>query len=318
MSTDVMEHRPATLRGRHFLTLADYESTELETLLQFADELKKWQAQGKPYQPLLGKTLGMIFEKASTRTRVSFEVGMFQLGGHALFLSKEDLQLGRGETIADTAQVLSRYVDGVMVRTFAHAGLVELAQHASIPVINGLTDSYHPCQAMADFMTMRAHFGELKGRKLAYVGDGNNMVHSLMLGAAKFGVDIAVATPPGYEPLTEVIRDCERFAKESGSKVIVTHDPGIAVKEADAVYTDVWASMGQEAEAAERQRAFQGFQVDEALMAQAKATAIFLHCLPAYRGKEVAAPVIDGPQSLVFEQTENRLHVQKAILASLL
>lgn len=306
------------LKGRHFLTLADYESHELQALLQFAAQLKAWKKEGKAYAPLAGKTLGMIFSKASTRTRVSFEVGMVQLGGHAIFLGDKDSQLGRGETIADTARVLSRYVDGIMIRTYAHGDVIELARHANVPVINGLTDSFHPCQALADFMTMQEQFGELQGRKLAYVGDGNNMVHSLLIGAAQFGVRIAVATPPGYEPMESVVRDSERIAERTGGSIAVTHDPEAAVAGADAVYTDVWASMGQEAEAGKRLRDFQGFQVDAQLMAQAQEHAVFLHCLPAHRGEEVAEDVIDGPQSLVFDQAENRLHVQKALLVALL
>lgn len=318
MSTMNETNQIEMLKGRHFLTLADYSKSELEALLQLAKQLKKWQQQGKVYQPLAGKTLGMVFAKSSTRTRVSFEVGMFQLGGHALFLGKDDIQLGRGETIPDTARVLSRYVDGIMIRTFAHRDVIELARYATVPVINGLTDSFHPCQALADFLTIEEKLGELQGRKLAYVGDGNNMVHSLMLGAAKLGVDIAVATPPGYEPNTDVVQDSEQIAQKSGSSVTVTNDPREAVNGADAVYTDVWASMGQEAEAQERIIAFQGFQVDESLMAEAPDHAIFLHCLPAHRGEEVASAVIDGPRSVVFDQAENRLHAQKAILASLL
>mgnify|MGYP001386718335 CR=1 FL=1 len=318
MSTTIATKNVATLKGRHFLTLADYSKSELESLLQLAKALKKWQQQGKTYQPLAGKTLGMIFTKASTRTRVSFEVGMLQLGGHALFLGKDDIQLGRGETIPDTARVLSRYVDGIMIRTFAHRDVIELARYATVPVINGLTDAFHPCQALADFLTIEEKLGGLKGSKLAYVGDGNNMVHSLMLGAAKLGVHIAVATPTGYEPDTDVVRDSEQFAQESGSSVTVTNDPLEAVNGAHVIYTDVWASMGQEAEAQERLKAFQGYQVDKSLMDAAHDHAIFLHCLPAHRGEEVAAEVIDGPKSVVFSQAENRLHAQKAILASLL
>lgn len=318
MSSTETAYNVEGLKGRHFLTLADFSKEELTSLLTFAKDLKQWQKQGKPYRPLVGKTLGMIFAKSSTRTRVSFEVGMFQLGGHALFLGKNDIQLGRGETIPDTARVLSRYVDGIMIRTYAHTDVVELARYASVPVINGLTDAFHPCQVLADLLTLKEHFGQLKGLKLAYVGDGNNMAHSLLLGAAKMGIHVAVATPSGYEPDGDIVRDSEQAARENGSRVTVTHDPHEAVKGADAVYTDVWASMGQEAEASERRRAFQGYQVNGELMAEAKDGAIFLHCLPAHRGEEVTADVIDGPQSVVVNQAENRLHVQKAILASLL
>lgn len=307
-----------SLKGRHFLTLDDYTAEDLTALLDFAIKMKAWQKSGKVYQPLTGKTLGLVFAKASTRTRVSFEVGMFQLGGHALFLGQNDLQLGRGETIADTARVLSRYVDGIMIRTFAHSDVVELARYSGVPVINGLTDTFHPCQAMADFMTIKERFGDLQGRKLAYVGDGNNVLHSLMIVAAKLGVHISIAVPPGYEPQEDIMKDCIQIAKARGSEVTVMNDPVQAVQGADAVYTDVWTSMGQEAEAQERLQAFQTFQVNPELMAKAQADAIFLHCLPAHRGEEVVDEVIDGPQSAVFDQAENRLHAQKAILASLM
>lgn len=307
-----------SLKGRHFLTLDDYTAEELTALLEFAVEIKEWQKSGKTYQPLAGKTLGLVFAKASTRTRVSFEVGMFQLGGHALFLGQNDLQLGRGETIPDTARVLSRYVDGIMIRTFAHSDVVELARYSGVPVINGLTDTFHPCQAMADFLTMKERFGDLRGLKLTYVGDGNNVLHSLMIVAAKLGVHMTVAVPPGYEPQADIVRDCAEIAKTSGSEVAVTNDPEQAVQGADAVYTDVWTSMGQEAEAQERLQAFQAYQVNPKLMARAHKDAIFLHCLPAHRGEEVVDEVIDGPQSAVFDQAENRLHAQKAILASLM
>lgn len=318
MSTFVLPQTTEALKGRHFLTLADYSTTELAALIDLAIRLKAWQQENEAHPLLAGKTLGMIFAKASTRTRVSFEVGMYQLGGHALFLGQNDIQLGRGETIADTARVLSRYVDGIMIRTFEQNDIVELARYAGVPVINGLTDLFHPCQALADFMTIQEKLGDLKGRKIAYVGDGNNMVHSLMHGAVKLGMHIAVASPPGYEPRDEVIRACEQGVKTNGSSVSVTHDPVTAVKSADIVYTDVWTSMGQEAETAERESVFQSYQVNASLMAGAKEHAIFLHCLPAHRGEEVTSEVIDGPQSAVFDQAENRLHAQKAILASVM
>lgn len=311
-------NRVQTLKGRHFLTLMDYSPDELDALIQLAIQLKKWQREGTPFQPLAGKTLGMIFSKASTRTRVSFEVGMYQLGGHALFLGQDDIQLGRGESIPDTARVLSRYVDGIMIRTYGHGDVEELARYATVPVINGLTDSFHPCQALADMMTLKERCGSLKGLKLAYVGDGNNMAHSLMVGAVKFGMHMAVASPSGYAPSSEVVKRCEEVARETGGQLTVTDDPFEAVRDAHAVYTDVWASMGQEGEAEVREAAFQPFQVNRALMAEARGDGLFLHCLPAYRGKEVTADVIDGPRSVVFDQAENRLHVQKAILASLM
>jgi ornithine carbamoyltransferase len=263
---------------------------------------------------LAGQTLGMIFEKSSTRTRVSFEVGMFQLGGHALFLSARDIQLGRGEPIYDTAKVLSRYLDGIMARTFAHKTVTDLAEYASIPVINGLTDLLHPCQAMADYFTAWEKFGDLKGRKIAYVGDGNNMAHSLMFGAPKVGMDIAVATPAGYAPDDSVVAKAKGDADAAGTKVTVTTSIDEAVKDADIIETDVWASMGQEAEAAKRQKDFAGWTVSSGMMSEAKKKAIFMHCLPAHRGEEVAAEVIDGEQSVIYDEAENRLHVQKAIL----
>jgi ornithine carbamoyltransferase len=263
---------------------------------------------------LAGKTLAMIFQKSSTRTRVSFEVGIYQLGGLGLFLSGNDLQLGRGETVADTARVLSRYVNGIMARVYAHNDIVELAKCASVPVINGLSDLLHPCQALADYFTILEKKKDLAGRKIAYVGDGNNMCHSLLYGANKVGMNIAVATPPGYEPKSIIVKSANREAQQVGVTIEVTQDPAEAVRGADVVYTDVWASMGQEAEAEQRREAFAGYQVDDALMGQAKPDAVFMHCLPAHRDEEVSASVLDGPQSIVFDQAENRLHVQKAIL----
>jgi ornithine carbamoyltransferase len=263
------------------------------------------------------KSLGMIFEKSSTRTRVSFEVGMVQMGGHALFLSSRDIQLGRGEPIADTAQVLSRYVDGIMARTFAHKTVTDLAEYGSVPVINGLTDDLHPCQGLTDYFTLMEVFGgldALRGRKLAYVGDGNNMAHSLMFGAPKVGMDVAVASPKGYEVNPHYLGLIRQDAEAAGTKVIVTNDPKEAVEGASCVYTDVWASMGQEAEQQVRLKAFQGFMVDNALMQLAAPDAVFLHCLPAHRGEEVAAEVADGPQSRIFDEAENRLHTQKAVM----
>lgn len=306
------------LKGKDFLTLADYSKEEIEYLLHLAVELKEKQRNGEQYTPLSGKTLAMIFEKPSTRTRVSFEVGMVQLGGHALYLSSRDLQIGRGETIADTARVLSEYVDAIMIRTFEHEKVEELAQYATIPVINGLTDDDHPCQALADLLTIYEVKGKLQGLKLAYIGDGNNMAHALMLAAAKVGMDCAIASPKGYEPKEAIVKEAKHIASESGATVVVTNDPYEAIADADVVYTDVWASMGQEAEANERMHIFAPFQVNEALVQQAKQDFIFLHCLPAHRGEEVTEGVIDGAHSYIFQQAGNRLHAQKALLVSLL
>jgi ornithine carbamoyltransferase len=256
----------------------------------------------------------MIFEKSSTRTRVSFEVGMVQMGGHALFLSSRDIQLGRGEPISDTAQVLSRYVDGIMARTFAHQTVLDLAKYGSVPVINGLTDDLHPCQALTDYFTLKEVFGDLRGRKIAYVGDGNNMAHSLLFGAPKVGMDIAVASPAGYQVNPHYADLARQDAAAAGTRIELTEDPMAAVAGASCVYTDVWASMGQEGEAEKRQKAFHGFTVTPVLMAEARADAVFLHCLPAHRGEEVAAEVADGKWSRIFDEAENRLHAQKAVM----
>lgn len=306
------------LKGRDFLALIDYTPEELEYLIHLAIELKEKQKNGEVYEPLKGKTLGMIFEKSSTRTRVSFEVGMFQLGGHALFLSKDDLQLGRGETVWDTGQTMSRYLDGIMIRTYAHRNVIELARGATIPVINGLTDYSHPCQALADFQTIFEKKGKLQGLKVAYVGDGNNMVHSLMMGAAKLGIHMAVATPHGYEPDTGVIQLAKEASAQTDGSVLITNEPAEAVVDADVIYTDVWASMGQEEEQAQREVAFRQFQVNEELVKNAKEDYLFMHCLPAHRGEEVSDGVIDGDHSIIFDQAENRLHAQKAIMAAIM
>lgn len=306
------------LKGRDFIEFTDYSSEEIEYLLELAIDIKKKQKNGEVYQPLKGKTIGLIFEKSSTRTRVSFEVGMFQLGGHALFLSKNDIQLGRGETISDTAGVISRYLDGIMIRTFAHSNVTELAKYADIPVINGLSDDAHPCQVLADFQTVLEHKGKLKGLKMAYVGDGNNMAHSLMLGAAKLGVHISVASPKEYEPSEAIVNQAKAIAKETGAEIVVTSSPQEAVQNADVIYTDVWASMGFEEEQKAREVAFADYQVDEELVKGAKPDYIFLHCLPAHRGEEVSEGVIDGPNSAIFDQAENRLHAQKALMAALM
>lgn len=313
-----MENTVNSLKGRDFLTLADFSPAEITQLIENAIELKKLQKEGIPHHYLKGKTLGMIFEKSSTRTRVSFEVGMNQLGGHALFLSSNDIQLGRGETIPDTAKVLSRYVDGIMIRSYEHAGVEELAAHSDVPVINALTDDFHPCQALADLMTLYEVKGELKGQKLTYIGDGNNMAHSLMIACAKLGVDCSIASPKGYEPKQEIIDLTANINKETGASLLVTNDPREAVQHADAVYTDVWTSMGWEEEEAVRLKTFQSYQVNSELMTYADKAAIFLHCLPAKRGQEVTAEVIDGPQSFVFDEAENRLHAQKALMVALM
>lgn len=311
-----METLIASLKGKHLLTLADFSTEEIMNILEYAKLLKDKQKQGETHHILKGKTLAMIFEKSSTRTRVSFEVGMHQLGGHALFLSRDDIQIGRGETVEDTAKVLSRYVDGIMIRAYSHESVEELAANSSVPVINGLTDDYHPCQALADLMTLYEAKGTLDGKKLAYVGDGNNVAHSLLIGCAKTGVDCSVAVPEGYEPNPEVVEKAKEIAKQTGAAIVITHDPQEAVAGADAVYTDVWTSMGWEDETAVRLKAFQPYQVNSELMSHADEDAIFLHCLPAKRGEEVTSEVIDGPQSLVFEEAENRLHVQKALMAA--
>ena len=304
------------MKHKDFIEIHDYSAAEVMDIFRLAAEMKKQPA--KFNRSLEGQTLAMIFEKSSTRTRVSFEVGMFQLGGHALFLSSRDIQLGRGEPIYDTAKVLSRYVDGIMARTFAHKSVTDLAEYSSVPVINGLTDLSHPCQAMTDYFTAWEKLGDLKGRKIAYVGDGNNMSHSLMFGAPKVGMDIAVATPGGYAPDAEIVARAKGDADMAGTKVTVTTSIDEAVKGADVVETDVWASMGQEEEAEKRRRDFAKWQVDRRVMSLAKREAIFMHCLPAHRGEEVAAEVIDSAQSVIYDEAENRLHVQKAILQFLM
>jgi ornithine carbamoyltransferase len=302
---------------KHFIEIHDYSAADVRGIFELARDMKA--APDRFRTTLQGQTLAMIFEKSSTRTRVSFEVGMFQMGGHALFLSARDIQLGRGEPITDTAKVLSRYVDGIMARTFAHKTVTDLAEHASVPVINGLTDLSHPCQAMTDYFTAWEKFGgDLQGRKLAWIGDGNNMAHSLMFGAPKVGMHIAVATPAGYAPDPQVVAQATADARDAGTQLIVTTSIDEAVRDADIIETDVWASMGQEDEAETRHRDFAGWMVDASMMAKAKKQAIFLHCLPAHRGEEVSADVIDGPQSVIYDEAENRLHVQKAIMALLM
>ncbi|MCS7232564.1 MAG: ornithine carbamoyltransferase [Synergistetes bacterium] len=304
------------LKGRHFLTLADFTREEIETFLETARDLKLKAKRGE-FPPLLaGKTLAMIFEKPSTRTRVSFEVAMYQLGGYALYLSKNDLQLGRGETLADTARVLSRYVDCIMARVYSHSTVEELAKYSSVPVINGLSDKCHPTQVLGDLLTIWEKKGRFEGLKLVYVGDGaNNMAHSLLYGSTIMGMDITICTPKGYYPDEDVLERAKQFAKRSGSKVEIVNDPKEGVRGADIIYTDVWVSMGQESEREERVRLFQPYRVDSALVSLAKDDVIVMHCLPAHRGEEITDDVIDGPLSVVFDEAENRLHAHKAILA---
>lgn len=298
---------------RHFLTLKDYSKEEILEILNVGLEIKK-EVKAKEFKPrLASQTLAMIFEKSSTRTRVSFEVGMYQLGGHALFLSNRDIHLGRGEPVKDTARVISSMCDMVMIRTYEQAMLEEFALHSKVPVINGLSDSYHPVQLLADYMTMM-ECGKDKNPVVAYVGDGNNMTHSWLMLSAKLGFELRVATPKGYECDPVIVADALAFAKQSGAKITFTNDPKEAVKGATVVTTDTWISMGQEEEKTQRIKAFEGYIVDEALMASAADDAIFLHCLPAYRGVEVSEAVLDGSQSVIFEEAENRLHAQKGLM----
>jgi ornithine carbamoyltransferase len=305
------------MKQKHLVSLKDYSRADIEEIFALTDNVKKDPLAYR--EALRGKSLAMIFQKPSTRTRVSFEVGMFQLGGTALYLGSNDIQLHRGETIADTARVLSRYVDAIMARVFAHQDIMDLAKHGTVPVINGLSDLLHPVQALADFYTLRERRGKLEGLKIAYVGDGNNVCHELILGATKLGMAIAVAAPAGYEPNPLILKSAIRDAQKAKSPVpVVTADPMEAVADADVIYTDVWTSMGQEAESAKRVAAFEGFMVSSEMMAAARPECLFMHCLPAHRGEEVAADVIDGPQSVVFDEAENRLHVQKALLLLLL
>ncbi|QYJ15922.1 Ornithine carbamoyltransferase [Rubrobacter xylanophilus DSM 9941] len=301
---------PSPLAGRDCLTLAEFSPQEVRLILDEAVKIKGLQKARIPYRPLRGRTLAMVFQKPSNRTRVSFEVGMYQLGGHALSLSPQEIQMGKRESPSDTGKVLTRYIDAIMVRTFDHAELEELAAAAEVPVINGLTDTHHPCQALADLLTVREQFGRVEGTKIAYVGDGNNVAHSLAIGCALTGAKLSIAHPEGHGPDKDVIQ----LSSELGEPPKLTQDPEEAVAEAQVVYTDVWASMGQEAEAEERRRKFAPYQVDERIMSLAADDAIFLHCLPAHRGEEVTADVIDGPRSRVFDQAENRLHAQKALL----
>ena len=299
---------------KHFLKLLDYSGKEIIDMLNLADQLKYEQKHGIEHKLLAGKTLGMIFQKASTRTRVSFEVGMYQLGGYPLFLSANDMQIGRGEPVEDTARVLSRFIDGIMIRTFEQAEVETLAKYGSIPVINGLTDFCHPCQVMADLMTIREYKGTLEGLKLCFVGDGNNMANSLIVGGLKMGMKVTIACPEGYEPPEEILE----FAKQYGDKFGMYRSPKEAAQNADVVYTDVWASMGQEQEAKKRAEAFKGFCVDSDLMSVTNKDCMVLHCLPAHRGEEITAEVLEAHANEIFDEAENRLHAQKAVLVTMM
>ena len=306
------------LKHKDLISIHDLEIGEVALILDVAAKLKRKQKKGEPHQYLKGKTLAMLFSKASTRTRTSFEVGFFQLGGHPIYLSDDASQIGRGEPVKDTARVLSRFVDGIMIRTFSHESVIELAKYASIPVINGLTDLLHPCQALTDLFTIQEKMKVLKGRKMVYIGDGNNMAHSLMYAAAKVGMNMVCACPKGYQPDPKVLAEAQEDASHTGCTITVEEDVMKAVKGADVLYTDTWASMGQEEEHDARKKIFAPYQINAELLAAARPEAIVMHCLPAYRGEEITDDVIEGPQSVVFDQAENRLHVQKAIMALLM
>jgi ornithine carbamoyltransferase len=315
---DLLNYKPnKEFAQKHLLRLSDYTSDEILQVISLALKLKKQLKEGLRPPLLAGKILAMIFAKSSTRTRVSFEAGIYQLGGTAQFLSSNDIQLGRGEPISDTAKVLSRMVDGIMIRTFAQSDVEDLAEYGTIPVINGLTDLLHPCQILADLMTFYEHKRCFSG-KLAFIGDGNNVANSLLVGCGKLGLNITVACPVGFEPNSGVLAAAQEAAQQSGSKIVITHDPEEAAENADAVYTDVWASMGQESGAQDKYKHFTPFQVNAQLTALCKKDFIFLHCLPAHRGEEVTAGVIDGPNSVVWDEAENRLHAQKAVMALLM
>ncbi|MGQ9636455.1 MAG: ornithine carbamoyltransferase [Thermodesulfobacteriota bacterium] len=306
------------MKGKSLASLKDLSKEEIKEILKTTELLKLQTLRGQKHPLLRGKTLAMIFEKPSTRTRVSFEVGMWQLGGYALYLSAGDLQLGRGETIADTAQTLSRYVHGIMARVFSHQTILDLIQYSRVPVINGLSDFSHPCQGLADLFTIYEKKGHLSGLTLAYIGDGNNVTHSLLYGCSKMGMNMVVASPKGYQPHPEVVSYAEEEAKRNDSRVKVTEDPFEAVKGADIIYTDVWASMGKENEREERIKVFKPYQVNSQLTKYAKEDHLFMHCLPAHRGEEVANEIADSKNSVIFDQAENRLHTQKALLALIL
>jgi ornithine carbamoyltransferase len=303
------------LKGRSLASLYDLTREEIEEILKTSELLKLQLLRGQEHTLLKGKTLAMIFEKPSTRTRVSFEVGMWQLGGYALYLSSSDLQLGRGETIGDTAQVLSRYVDGIMARVFAHQTILDLVSYSKVPVMNGLSDFSHPCHGLADLFTVYEKKGRLSGLKLAYMGDGNNVAHSLIYGCSKVGMNITLGCPKGYEPDAQVVSRGKEEARKSGSDVIVTNDPNEAAKGADIIYTDVWASMGKEKEREDRLKTFKPYQINTQLVKLAKEGHIFMHCLPAHRGEEVTDEVADSKHSVIFDQAENRMHTQKGLMA---
>ncbi len=306
------------MKGRDFLTLQDFSAEELKSMLNLSQDLKAEQLKGEEHHLLKGKTLAMIFQKASTRTRVSFEVGMWQLGGSALFLSSGELQLGRGEPIKDTGRVLSRYVDGIMIRTFDHEEVEELAEHSDVPVVNGLTDLLHPCQVLADLLTIKEKFKDLKNLKIAYFGDGNNVAHSLLLGCSKMGVHISIASPDGYGPREHIVTQAGENALKTGSSVFITKDPAQAADGADVLYTDVWTSMGREEEKQQRRKIFSPYQVNTALLEKASSRALVMHCLPAYRGEEITEEVLEGKRSVVLDQAENRMHAQKGLLSMLM
>lgn len=307
-----------SLKNKDLISIHDLSVGEVATILDVSRKLKNMQKKGIPHEYLRGKTLAMLFSKASTRTRVSFEVGFHQLGGHALYLNDAVTQLGRGEPIRDTARVLSRFVDGIMIRTFSHDSVIELAEYADVPVINGLTDLLHPCQALTDMFTIEEKLKVLKGRKLVYVGDGNNMAHSLMFACAKVGMNMVCASPKGYEPNPEILKLAQEDALLTGCSITVDEDMFRAAKDADVLYTDVWTSMGEETEREVRFQALHNYQINAELLAEARSEALVLHCLPAHRGEEITEEVLEGPQSVVFDEAENRLHVQKAIMALLM
>jgi len=302
---------------KDFISMLDADRLFIENVLSLAFTLKEKQKRGEPYRPLEGKTAALIFEKPSTRTRVSFDVGIYQLGGYGVYMDTKGSQIGRGEPIRDTARVLSRYVDFIVIRTFKQKSVEELARYSNVPVINALTDEEHPCQVLSDIFTIREFLGRLKGVKVAYVGDGNNMCNSWLVGAATVGMDFYAATPKGYEPLEFYVKKAEEISRRTGSRIVITNDPVEAVKDADVVYTDVWASMGKEGEAEERRKAFMPYQVNGDLVRHAKPNFLFMHCLPAHRGEEVTDEVIEGERSIVWDQAENRLHVQKALFIKL-
>lgn len=306
------------MKGKSLISIHDLSHEEVWQIFELSNILKLKRLTGEPHRVLEGKTLGMIFSKPSTRTRISFEVGIYELGGIGMYFGPNDLQLKKSESVADTAKVLSRYLSGIMIRTFDHQDVIDLAKYGSIPVINGLTDLLHPCQVLTDLFTIYEKKKVLRGLKLAYIGDGNNMAHSLLNGCSKVGMDISIASPSGYKPNEEIVKNAMANAKYMGSKVEIVEDPVQAVKGADIVYTDVWASMGQEAEAAERKKKFQKYQVNTDLVKNAKDDYLFMHCLPAHRGDEVTNEVADSANSIIFDEAENRLHVQKAIMALLM